>query len=77
MVALNGVALTRSEARLAVRLIGDLQNQLEAAIDGELVNGQAPTGNFERAVIRKCRRQWAQAERLVKAISEQLPEVEG
>lgn len=62
--------ITKPEARRLVKLLGELQNHLESAIDGSLVEGeQQPREKALRPLIARDRRLWREAEALVKKLS--------
>lgn len=51
-----------------MRLIGNLQDHLESAIDAELVPGTNEPMPEHAALVRSLRREWKQAEELVAAL---------
>lgn len=70
------IHLTKREAAAAIRLLGELQNLLEEAIDSALVPGtNGPMPEDARAVARD-RRLWKQAEQLVKRLEQLKPQTQ-
>jgi hypothetical protein len=69
IVRRNGpITLTNADRLAAMRLLGALQGHLESEIDGCLIPpGNAPMPE-DAAAVRKARRIWREAERLVERL---------
>jgi len=72
-----GVILNRTQARQAVRLLGELQSLLESGIQALLVDGKDPDDTPQQMELRQLRAQRKDAEDLVKAIESKLPPLRG
>lgn len=70
-LAITSLTLRRTEAKQLIRLLGELQSALESSIEGLVPPaGGPPKDKRNRLQLAKDRRDWNQAEKWVKRLSD-------
>jgi len=64
--------LSPAQSRECIRLLGELQDQLESAIESELVPGTGEPMRGRKRLVADLRRQWKEAELVVKGLEGQI-----